>query len=636
MKAALRLLVCCLVAAGVRAEVPSRCFGALEPDAPCAWDGVLRLRIDILDDEVPAYVRVRITSRDGKSWETKLTGQQIVVRLPRGPHELVAEAPRFLPYRTSVQIAEAPLPLTVELRPLRVIDGLIVERESHAAIAGAQVESDTGVHATAGRDGRFALEIDPERWPGQLTVRAKGYGTRIVPVPRARASTSLDNITLSRGVTVVAQIHQTEPGQVSEVELLKLRNNGRAPDIAVQTVSFVQSDAVDRTLRFEHVEPGEYVVLAKGARPWQRAGTRIDVPEREPPPVHVQLSPFRMRLRAVGDDMPLRNSRVILRHQEVFWEARFPMDGEGEADIELWQPGLLTATVDSSGSVPFRIRRTLTDATDTEWVLQMPRLEVVGTVVDAKTGAPIPHPKLALDMRSPERSQLAVTVDGEADGTFRFAPVMAGEHELQAAAAGYPVGRFAYTFETGEETRKVTIALAREPRSVLVVTDARGIPVVNADVHLFDGVTSVAFTKTGTDGTAHLFIPEGDTRDVYVVPRDGSLGVARVVSGTPAVSLSLPPGRSRIVVRTEAESHAVRAGVMIDVSYNGFLLPDDVMEALVARGSRVISDASGRIVLQQMPPGAYELRPVSMSTRAPVRVVAVPGENVAVMTVYER
>ncbi|HEX2061615.1 MAG TPA: carboxypeptidase-like regulatory domain-containing protein, partial [Thermoanaerobaculia bacterium] len=314
-----------------------------------------------------------------------------------------------------------------------------------------------------------------------------------------------------------------------------------------------KNDELDHVVAFDNVTPGRYVVTARGAEAWQRAGERVDVFEWELAPVHVQLAPFGMRLRAVADGQPLRNARIVLRHHEAFWEAPVRTDESGEAAIELWQLGSLSAQVQSGGAVPFRVRRTLKEAEDTEWLLEMPEREVIGTVVDAQTGAPVPNASVALDMQS-RSEQLAVTVDAAEDGTFRFAPVFPGAHTLQAAARHYPVTKIAYTFEEEEETHEVTIALERQPKTTLGVVDARGRAMANAGVYVFHAGRAVAFTRTGRDGTAAVFVPQKEEREVWIVPADGSFGVTTIASGAPHARIAIADGSSRIVVRTESEA----------------------------------------------------------------------------------
>lgn len=451
-----------------------------------------------------------------------------------------------------------------------------------------------------------------------MNIRVLAVGACIVVASAAHAAS---------GVNVTAEIHQTASRQVVAVDLLALQTGGRAPEKLVRSVTQTKSEDFDFVVQFEDVPPGRYVVTVRGTEPWQRAGERIDVFDWDAA-VHVQVAPFGMRLRAVSDGQPLRNAQIVLRHHEAFWEAVVQADDEGEAAVELWQRGPLSATVKPGGRIPFRVRRTLQENVDTEWVLAMPKREVIGTVVDAGTGAPVPKASVAIDMRS-ANDQLAVSVLAAEDGTFRFTPVFAGEHTLQAAARDYPVTKVAYTFGEEQETHQVTIALERQPKTALAVVDARGRAVVNADVHVFHAGRAVAFTRTSRDGTAAVFVPQKEEHDVWIVPQDGSLGVTRIASGAPHVRVAIADGSSRIIVRTESEAEQPIAGIMVGVRWNGLLIPDEVMQVLVGRGWRIVSQQDGRIVLQQIPAGTYDLLVAGAKS---LRVVAVPGETSAVMT----
>ena len=365
----------------------------------CEADGALDVRVRLLD--VTAQdVALRVKPMGGDPWELRFKQDElekpITIHVARGSYETAVETPHFVAHRATVQVAADRVALAVELRPLRTIAGIIIDRATQKALPGTMVTADTGSKAMTGRDGRFALEVDPETWPKQLTVTADGYGRRMMAVPSARANASLDTIALDRGVTVEATIHQTDPGQVVTVELLRLLNGGRRPGGVLQTLTLPKSTSMSRTVRFENVEPGQYVVLANGAKPSQRAGQRVDLQEWDVPPVNVQLTPFRVRLQTMSEGKSLGEARVILRHHEVFWEIPVEIDTTGEATVDLWQAGKLSATVESRGNVPYRSRRTITEPVDADWLLEMPRLEVVGKVIDAESGSPIANAGVAL------------------------------------------------------------------------------------------------------------------------------------------------------------------------------------------------------------------------------------------------
>jgi hypothetical protein len=118
---------------------------------------------------------------------------------------------------------------------------------------------------------------------------------------------------------------------------------------------------------------------------------------------------------------------------------------------------------------------------------------------------------------------------------------------------------------------------------------------------------------------------------VFIVPGSGSFAVAHVQSGQSDLRLTVPDGSSRIVIRTESDTHDAIERMVVDVRYGGVLLPFEVMAAFAGRGSRTSSGSDGRIVLDRMPSGIYEFRPLAKAA-VPVRMTATPGENVAVMT----
>ena len=114
-----------------------------------------------------------------------------------------------------------------------------------------------------------------------------------------------------------------------------------------------------------------------------------------------------------------------------------------------------------------------------------------------------------------------------------------------------------------------------------------------------------------------------------------------MASGAPRQSIIAGEGVSRFIVRTESESGEPIPRTYLDVRYNGVSLPLRVMEALAGRGSRTASGSEGKIVLNHMPVGMYELWPggtlprvggTTIIARAPVRLMATGGDNVAVMS----
>ena len=436
--------------------------------------------------------------------------------------------------------------------------------------------------------------------------------------------------------TIVAEIYQTMAGQVKEVDVAPLWNGGRAVGPVAQTVKLTEAEDVIRTVRFENLDAGSYLVVAKGSDATQRAAVRVELREGDTQTAILPITPFRLRLQTTVGGESVGLSHVTLRQAASFGEAKIKTDVDGEATVELWQTGAMRARIFARDVLPYEVKRTITEPVDAHWSLDVPRLAVTGMVID-DSGAPVPNASLWLRMKAPGRGEVSTSAKTDADGAFSLAPVTPGEHILRAAARDYPPTTITYTFGKEDQNRGVELVLRRMPSTQLRVLDRRGRPLAATPVLVYDGQTNVYDAMSGTDGQVPVFIPMGQSRDVYVAPPSGSLGVMRIASGTPGATLRLPEAASRIVVRTESlRGELIPATV--DVRYDGFLLPDEVMELFYARGSQLHCDGRKPIVLELMPAGMYELLPFTRRgaaapmSAAPVRLQAKPGENVVTMT----
>lgn len=522
--------------------------------------------------------------------------------------------------------------------PPPTLTGTVVDAGTGGLVKNALIRTDTGLETVTGRDGRFALKVERGAWPKRITVRAAGFGDRLLVVPAANASTSLGDIYLGTGGTITIELRQNAVGEIRELELVRLANRGRTPAGVVRSVT-VQTRELVEVLHLEDIDPGDYILIAKGERPWQRRGERVIVLAGETMPLTVQVMPFHARLRATRDGQVLDDARVILRNSEAFWETELALRGDGTT-VELWQGGRFSATLLADGSLPWKTWATL-DETHAEWLLEMARHEVVGTVIDAATREPVPHAAISLEMRPAKGGGLSVSERAGSDGTFRLAPVMPGLHTIKVGAKGYPVATTTYTFEEATESHEVTIVMEKVPMTTLRVTDAHGQPIADAWILPFRGTAAEPYTKTSADGTAPIYVPEQQQRDVFVIPRDGSLGAVTIASGAKETALRLPAASSRVVLRAQSEKGEPIPRIAIAIRHAGRLLPKAVEDELWRRGSRLTSDAEGRIVLDHMPAGEYEFWPVaSMADRRAIaagrppaiRMNVVPGENSAVMT----
>jgi len=122
-------------------------------------------------------------------------------------------------------------------------------------------------------------------------------------------------------------------------------------------------------------------------------------------------------------------------------------------------------------------------------VSQAPQLyPIAGVVVDAVTGAPLPHAQLSISAKDDELKAI-----GGEDGRFRFAGVAAGKYLLSAQARGYlseafdQHGAYSTAIAVGPGLDSEHLLFRLHPQAVIHgrVTDEHGDPVRRALVQLF-------------------------------------------------------------------------------------------------------------------------------------------------------
>ncbi len=622
-----------------------------ESTVPCAGYGAFELRLSTR--KLPRRGDLHISVADVSSglWELSIPERQLVnaitVKLPRGTYEVSIKGFRSVSVRKSVVIADSPASVVADLEPLPRLSGTVLARTTRLPVAGALISTDVlsdDVEKSAITDaaGRFAIDVDPDQWPAKVIVRAIPFAETSAPVPAARVNTTLPEIYVSRGGTVSVEVRQQEPGQVVELELQPIvRNSATGKPVSTLPVPPSPQTAL---LRFENVEPGRYVVLAKGDEALERHGTGIDVVQGEDVTVNIVVTPFSLRVRTKVEGENLGNADILLTNLQGYWEGPIHTDAEGQADVNLWQGGKARSAVHAVGfSSPHIERRTLTDGEDGEWVLDIPAREITGVVVDSKTGQPIPGAALALHIDARDGSSLSVKTNADSEGHFRFFPVPYGKHRLRTAGVRYSQSEMNYLFLEPEQDRDIAVRLDRAATVAVTVLNHLGAPIALAQVIRFkDRVRMQAHTDSS--GKIDVPVPEDRAVEVYVVPRDGSFGIATLNADRKETVIRIADGIARIVVRAETEEGAPIPNVALLTRYNGRVIPVEVFDAIAGtRGGRIGSDREGRLILARMPVGLYEFWPVGseaelraleagVGPEARVKMAVTPGENVAIMT----
>src|ERR1700746_395248 len=185
-----------------------------------------------------------------------------------------------------------------------------------------------------------------------------------------------------------------------------------------------------------------------------------------------------------------------------------------------------------------------------ERVPQAPQLyPSAGVVVDAVTGAPLPHAELSISLNDDELKAIA----GE-NGRFRFAALEAGKYLLSAQARGYlreafdQHGAHSTAIAVGPGLDSEHLLFRLHPQAVIHgrVTDEHGDPVRHAVVQLFANSNAqgtranFAQTQTQTDDLGEYRCAHLPAGKYYVVvqaqPWYAQIGLARRRTPEPSAS----------------------------------------------------------------------------------------------------
>lgn len=626
-------------------------LGVLKPgDRALACDGYSDLTLRVAAKPPKrTTVRLAVSAANGDQWELKLDGDQLrkplALRVAPGAYRLALAAPHFMPARTSVTVAARPVLATLAFQPAPLLSATVRDHRSQDPLIGAMMTTDGGDSVLSDATGHFSLEPDQEKWPTRLTITAPGYSPATVAVPRAHASKTFGDILLGRGGTIIVDLTRDVASEALSVELNRLPSGAMVAGPAVKSVE-VSAGEQTAKVTFENIEPGDYDVLLKGSGPAERRGELINILDAEVKHVSIELTPFRLHLRARYQGEPLRQASIRLKSIDGRWGGRFDTDAEGEATVQLWQGGKTSVTLGAPGvfTAPYFENRELPEGDDTEWLLDVPGREITGLVVDAATGKPIPDARVILQTETADAGSLASRTTAGSDGRFRYAPARYGKHTLTALAKDYLPAEIEYVFAEPEQRREMVIRLEHTTSAHVTVVDSRGAPVGEARLAVFRGFEFVVFGLTDESGTGVVPRPADQLYDVWAIPRDGSFGVAQVTADAERTTIRVADGLSRIVLKTESEAHQPIPRVGLLIRHNGRLLPEVVLKAIGdSQGVRIWTGAEGIMALDRMPTGLYEFWPVgslaemralarSIGPDAPAKLIAAPGENIAIMT----
>lgn len=397
------------------------------------------------------------------------------------------------------------------------------------------------------------------------------------------------------------------------------------------------------SVAFPDVTPGLYIVLAQGPEPLQRLGANANVGSNGTT-LRLSLPQSQTALRVTLGGQPLAHAAVELAHEELRWSTEIETGDDGRFAGAMWQPGTYTARVQQERTTAPHIADVTLSAEPL--TIDVPDRHIVGRVL-GDDGKPFGGAVVLLRTES-AHATLTVRTSSAPDGRFEFFGVREGAHSLTARAASY-LNSDAVAFELrgAKAQQTVDLKLTHGTQRAIEVIDSHGDAIANATLlATCDGhIKSTSITNAA--GQANVALPSSGSCVVYALPKEGSIGIARVEKAKSLV-VRVPAGASSLRLALKSEAGAAFSGLSLLMRVDGTVVPPAIARQLANHGVSLVTDDDGSIALGSIPPGTYEFWPyrteaeglmiyeVAADAAAPIRVNVAAGENNATVRFRSR
>lgn len=435
-------------------------------------------------------------------------------------------------------------------------------------------------------------------------------------------------------------VNVSRNGYTGPIELaLAPREEGLPPQwSARKTLSADRS-----SVQFTNVAPGLYTVLASGSQPLQRLSAKVNVAGADNT-LRMVIPKSKTALRVTLGGEPLARAIVGLAHDELRWETEITTSDDGRFSGALWAPGAYVARVmpERTSAPHIAEVKLAADAV----TIDVPDRVVTGRVL-SDDGKPIGGAVVTLRSES-SISTLQVRTTSAPDGAFEFFGVREGAHSLTARAPSY-LNSDAVMFELRGAPVRETAELKLThgtPRAVRV-TDERGAAIANATLYTACDGHVKSTTLTNAEGRATVAIPPSQTCAVYALPKEGSIGVARV-RGNDNLVIIVPDGSSTLNLALKSDAGDAFGDLWLLMRIDGTVVPPAIARNFATRGLALVTNTEGKISLANIPPGTYEFWPyrteaegqsiyeMASDFAAPISVNVLNGRNDATVRLARR
>ncbi|HYI09086.1 MAG TPA: carboxypeptidase-like regulatory domain-containing protein [Thermoanaerobaculia bacterium] len=508
----------------------------------------------------------------------------------------------------------------------------VVRDADGTPLSGAEVRAGT-LEAKTDVDGSYELEPPAGQWPEFVTITARGRGARILDFPKSTADAELPPVTLGRPAKVRVTLTERPAGDLNAV--LQVRT--ASEQLAV--VRRARLDAPKKSVEFDGLGSGSYVLLIRGEGPLEQFATRIILGAGDDRREEVEIHPLPFTGRVTMGGEPLPRTEIAMRNLTFHWHGDLETDDAGRIAGKLWQPGDYAAEYHGTGTAgSFHQSVTIGRTSPISMNIDVARREVRGRLLDSD-GFPVAGARVVLRTDTSDDSSIA-RAETAMDGTFAFEAVAAGEQHLSVQADGYLIpDKLRFMLHPSDTLREVPIVLASGILRILHIVDDAGHPAVAADVVAVSNGVLRATAYSDQEGRVRIPVADGATV-VFILGRNGAFAALRPHSDD-VTAVTLPPPGSSLRITTRTTLGQPLPNVAMLVAYGGETLPLEVASRFERAHGSLRTGANGDLTLRNLPAGTYQFWPYASESEAesilasdappPITVNVKPGDNAVVV-----
>ncbi len=562
----------------------------------------------------PVETHFEVTSSDhAHVWQFSIDARGVdqlrSLKLPPGEFQLVVAAPHHRSLLRKIVVdGHGDFRVgTLTMTRLPIISGTVIDAATGTGLANVEITLPSQkVLGVSDGTGQFRGEVLDD-WPEYVRAAYPGRGTKVMPLLKTEADTSLPSIVMRHGGSLTVALSPATP---VAVELARVEGESRH----VVTTRDV-GDSGEITI--DDLDPGKYAILIKGTEPLQQHGSFVRIEAGIQSRSSIALRPARLHVDVRGHEQAVTGATLEFLNSALRWRGIIADSTKtGHFDLNLWQPGDFTIFVTLPQRGGYIAHATLDGDGDINWRLDLPGNSVKGRIADGRTGEVVPDAHVFLQV-STATGASTVWTNSNQSGEFEFPFVPGGHAVLSALAAGFLETRDAFDLPEGDSSSVRPLVLDRAHIVKLTVASQAGVPIADAVVVDSAGDERSPL-RTDETGTVAVPLREDENKLVYIIPREGSFGTAVLASCEDRASAVIGPAQStiRIIATAEPDGTPVPDAGFI-FRFNGTIVPPRVIGVFAAeQGMPLHTGPDGTLVWSRMPSGVYELFPVFNLTEA--------------------